>query len=101
MNEASLQVIADRARRLGSIKQHPAWPELREELGRKKARTQKSFQARHFTSSHLAAPVDQREIDFLNGFFAGAEWILDNPEQAEDTLKAALRKSEALEQERR
>lgn len=52
--------------------------------------------ARRLTTGGLyAPPLDQREIDYQRGFFAGARWILDNPEMAEGELRKALERRDS------
>lgn len=88
-----LAAIADRAQRLSQLKQHESWQELRVLF---EERRQKHFE--NLTSRLLAgAEVDQRHVDRLAGFFRGAQWILDNPDLAEASLEAALKKAERLQ----
>lgn len=87
--EDKIKVLGDRALGLGSIREHRGWKALREEFERKKERHVKTFTSNCITG---ADPVNQREVDMMRGFWAGCQWLLDNPEQAEETLDRALRK---------
>ena len=90
LNPERLALLAERAERLGQIKDHPSWPELRALF---EERRDKHY--RNLTRQLLAGTaMDQRLIDRTAGFFHGAEWILDHPDQAEQSLKRALEKAE-------
>ena len=94
MDAEKLKVIGDRAQELSKLKKHPSWPVLREIFEGKKNQWFGSL-ARSLMAGQL---VDQREIDRKAGFFAGAEWILDNPDMAEASLNRALKKAQTLEE---
>jgi hypothetical protein len=78
-----------RAARLSELKSHPSWAELRALLEERKAR--RFGQVQRQLIDGLA--VDQRYLDRLAGFFKGAEWILDNPDMAEQSLERAVEKA--------
>ena len=82
----------DRAVRLGELREHPSWAELRAVLEERKAVYFRSLQRQLVSGS----AVDQRYIDRVAGFFRGAEWILDNPDLAEKSLQAAVRKARLM-----
>ena len=85
--------ITERAARLGQLKEHPSWAELRALFEERRAKHYESL-----TRQLLAgAEIDQRHVDRTAGFFKGAEWILNNPDQAEDSLQRALEKAERLQ----
>jgi hypothetical protein len=82
--------LQERAARLGELKEHPSWQELRSVF---EARRRKHYDN---LSRQLIAgsEVDQRYVDRMAGFFKGAEWLLDNPDFAESSLRAALKRAE-------
>jgi hypothetical protein len=43
--------------------------------------------------------VDQRKLDFLRGYWAGAEYLIANPEQAESTFESALKQATVYDDE--
>lgn len=76
---------------------------LTEQVGWKRlAEIVKGERERFFASiaSRIASGkvVDQREIDYKRGFYEGARWIIDTPEQAEASLEAAAREAWRLTQ---
>ena len=79
----------DRAARLGELREHPSWAELRAVLEERKAVYFRSLQRQLVSGS----AVDQRYIDRVAGFFKGAEWILDNPDLAEKSLQNAIKRA--------
>ena len=79
----------DRAARLGELREHPSWAELRAVLEERKAVYFRSLQRQLINGS----AVDQRYIDRVAGFFKGAEWILDNPDLAEKSLQNAIKRA--------
>lgn len=95
MARLSADKLADlrtRAARLSELKSHPSWAELRSLLEERKAR-----RFDQVTRQLVAGePVDQRYIDRMAGFFKGAEWILDNPDMAEQSLERAIDKARLM-----
>lgn len=85
--------LQERATRLGQLKTHPSWAELRA-LFEERRRKHYDNLARQLVAG---AEIDQRYVDRMAGFFKGAQWLLDNPELAESSLKAALKKAELFE----
>lgn len=95
---AKVQQIAEKAQMLGELKKHPGWSLLRE-IFNKKQKTYFESLARKIMSGSIDAPtLDQRELDYQRGFWAGARWILDNPEQAERSLETALKRVQIYEE---
>lgn len=90
----TIRVLGDRARELAKLADHPSWPVLKGEMARVRGVYQARLARRLTTGGINASPLDQREIDYQRGFFAGAQWILDNPEMAEATLAKALERRE-------
>ena len=78
----------DRAARLGELREHPSWAELRAVLEERKAVHFRSLQRQLMAGYH-----DQRYVDRMSGFFKGAEWILDNPDLAEKSLQNAIKRA--------
>lgn len=91
-SEERTEVLRDRARRLGAIKDNAGWLELRAEYERKRER---------WIKSHLLSPmsIDLRELDFKRGFWAGCQWLLDNPEMAEKSLQEALSRADRVKED--
>lgn len=88
-----LAALTQRAERLGKIKEHESWAELRALFEERRDKHYKSL-----TSRLLAgAEIDQRHVDRTAGFFHGAQWILDHPDLAEASLKRALERAERLQ----
>lgn len=87
---ARIRELGDRARELAKLMEHPSWDLLRLELDAKRSQFMARKTRELISGGIHADPVNQREIDYQRGFFAGAEWILNNPEMAEATLKKAL-----------
>ena len=85
-----IRKLGDQARELTKLKEQPGWATLREILEERRQAVSRSLGHGLVTGGIDAAPVDQRKIDYQRGFFAGAQWILDNPEHAEKILAAAL-----------
>jgi hypothetical protein len=94
MDSERLKEIGYRAAELAKLKDHEAWTVLRQVLETKKERWQRGLTKRLIAGEI----VDQRDLDYQRGFWAGAFYVLDNPEKAEDSLKAALRKATSMEE---
>lgn len=86
-------MLQARAFRLGKLKEHESWQELRSLFEERKQK--------HYTSLTKqlidGAEIDQRWVDRIAGFFRGAQWILDNPDQAEKSLESALKKAQLFQ----
>lgn len=96
MDAERLKVLGARAQELGKLKEHESWSALRTEFDRKKDKHTRRLVK--LVMARETAAITQREIDYVSGFWAGAEWILDNPDCAEDALVAALKKASNLEE---
>ena len=94
MNAEKLKAVSDLAQALSRLAATDEWPTLRRYAEKKLERLEKSL----WTKLMAGGEADQREIDRLIGFRAGINWFLDNPEKAEASLNAALRKATALEE---
>ena len=94
MNADKLKKISDLAAALDKLAATEEWPVLRRYAEKKLERLEKSL----WTKLMAGGQADQREIDRLIGFRAGINWFLENPEKAEASLKAALRKATTLEE---
>jgi hypothetical protein len=82
------RVLASRQATLTALTQHPSWPELEAEVGRKRARIEKIVLAKTLTSPR---PVATEELAFYRGFVAGMEWFSRVPAQAEGSLERFLK----------
>jgi fatty-acid desaturase len=98
VDAAKLKAIGDRAQELGKLKQHPSWPALRATVQGKYDKWVAQFTRDHLAAGFERDPVDQRHLDYQRGFWAGAFYLLDHPEKAEETLRMALRKATSIEE---
>lgn len=94
--EAAKKQLRERQVRLTVLAQHPAWQELRDEFARQKERHLKKVAGELMGT----ALIDQREIDYYRGFWAGCGWLLNTAENAEDALEKALNRAKQHEEER-
>ena len=94
MDAEKLKAVGYRAQELGKLKEHPSWAVLRQVVEAKYERWRNNKMKRLLAG----AEFDQRDFDYQRGFWAGALYVLDNPEKAEDSLKAALRKATSMEE---
>lgn len=81
-----------RAARLAELRDHPSWAELQVVLNERRDRVFESMRRQLMAGE----PADQRYIDRVAGFFVGAQWILDNPDMAENALERAVHKAALL-----
>ena len=89
-----LREVGDAARELGKLVEHPSWPRLRSEIEKRKHGYLSKI-AREMSSGGIdAAPVNQREIDYVRGFLRGVDAVLDTPERAIEILEKALKREE-------
>ena len=93
LDPEKLAQLTERAHRLGKLKEHESWAELRGLFEERRARHYERLQKQLLAGGE----IDQRYIDRLAGFFKGAQWVLDNPEMAEKSLDSAIRKAELLQ----
>ena len=70
------QLIAELAR-------HPGWAALERKVAEAETKWSERF-ARGALLSWI--PIDQRELDYKRGMYAGMRWILKNPTRAEKAL---------------
>lgn len=90
MDEAKREQLAFTAQQLAHLPKHESWLVLRAEVENRLRRDMLSL-----TSGR---EVPQYEFDWKRGFWAGALYVLNIPEHAEDTLEQALERAQALEQ---
>ena len=82
------RILASRQAALTAVSQHPSWPELVAEVGRKRARIEKVVLAKTLGSPKAVDPI---EMGYLRGFVQGMEWFAAVPEQAEASLERFLK----------
>lgn len=99
LTEAKVQEVAERAQGLSDLKKHPSWPVLRGIFDKRKKLFFERLAHQLMQGGITSTPIDQREIDYQRGFWAGAQWILNNPEMAERSLETALRKASQLKEQ--
>lgn len=88
----ALRDVGDVAREMGKLVDQPAWGMLRDELANRRTQEFTRILRRMMHGGIDASLPSQRELDYKRGFFSGAQWILDNPDLAERSLKEALRR---------
>jgi len=79
--------LISRGGALAALSQHPSWPDLVEEIQAKRQRLERV----QLTKALSKAPVDQRELDFVRGFIAGMEYLVEVPSNAEARLESFLK----------
>lgn len=79
--------VIEEARLYDSLRENVAWQKLAQRVRDDKDRYFASI-ARRLMSG---AKVDQREVDYMRGFYFGARWIIEHPEEAEKSLERAAR----------
>lgn len=87
----------ERARTLAKLAEHEGWKLLRELLEERKGKHLKRIASLLVARSE--ASVTQREIDYIAGFWHGAEWLLNNPDLHEQKLERALLKAQRSSEE--
>lgn len=90
---ATQHELTRRAATLAALVQHPSWPEMEAEMGRKIERLKR-------TASIVALQddgADQRKLDQIRGTIAALNWFLGVPVKATSSLERFL--SEQLEME--
>jgi hypothetical protein len=87
---AALAAKRDRAALLSSLKDNPAWVELRLIYEERRARQEKIL----LRSLMSGNPVDQRYIDRMAGYLDGMKDLLDDPGRSEDQFRRALERAE-------
>lgn len=91
----AVAALRDRTVKLSQLREHPSWPELRSCLEERKTKTFAGIQ-RQLVSG---VAIDQRWLDRVAGFFAGAEWLLDNPDMTEQKLQRAVERAALFTEE--
>lgn len=93
LNESQRRELLTRSSSLNALSQHPSWPDIEAEVLRKRERLEREMLVRALGSraGRHAAPVDQREIDYLRGFIGGMEWLVAVPTSAQTTLENYLK----------
>jgi len=98
VDEAQVEELAQRSLALERLQKQDDWQVLIDDYGRKKQAVRASYAKYLDLSSPTGIlPIDQRELDYWRGFFAGAEWILDNPKRTANHFKHAFGKLEGSE----
>lgn len=82
------RTLVARQAALTSLTQHPNWPELVAEVGRKRTRIEKIVITKTLGNK---PPADSHELAYLAGFVHGMEWFASVPEMAEGALERYLR----------
>jgi hypothetical protein len=81
-----------RAVRLAPLKDSDAWQELRNVVAERKEFHLKRLLPDLLGDPRNTPPVDQRKLDWLSGYVAGAEDLLERPELAEQFFASAFAK---------
>lgn len=69
------------------LSEHQGWRHLRKKIAEQQDRFAENIARRILAGGE----VDQREIDFMRGYIAGAAFVIERPEVAERSLEAAAR----------
>lgn len=86
--DPKFRVIAEDARIFGELMEQPGWQRLIERIEREKDEYLHDI-ARRLLDGRKEIAVDQREIDFMAGFYKGALYVLKHPEVAEKSFTKA------------
>ena len=89
-NDPKFKVVAEDARIFTELMEQPGWKRLRERLTREEDEYLLDV-ARRLLDGRKELVVDQREIDFMAGFWKGAKYVLLHPEKAEQSFEKAAR----------
>jgi hypothetical protein len=84
--EEQKQRLLRQAGALAALTKHPSWPEIEVAVDVK----EEKFRARLLAMAFSPLPVNQREIDYMNGYIHGMRWFLEVPENAESRLETYL-----------
>lgn len=82
--------LADKASRLGQLKDQPGWDDLREIVDRE----EKRYFDKQMRVLRDGEPVDQTDVKAHALAFDLIRYLLAHPEKAEASLQSALRKAE-------
>ena len=94
LRSPKLRELGDTARELGKLVEHPSWPVLRAEIEARKRAYLDKIAREIVAGGPDAEPVNQREADYIRGFFKGVQAVLDTPDAAVRQLEKALRKEQ-------
>lgn len=86
------QILRQRQVRLTELTKLEGWTELKQELERKRSKHLRLLSGQLMSGKE----VNQREIDRVRGFWAGANWVFTVAEQAEASLEKAMRRALAM-----
>ena len=94
LRSQKIRDVGDAARELAKLTEHPSWPALRTEIEKRKQGYLTKV-ARQLTSGGPDAEAfNQREMDYIRGFFKGVDAVLDTPDRAVATLEKALKRED-------
>ena len=93
LTETERRNLMTRSASLNALSQHPSWPELENVVLEQRERLEREMlrRALHASAGRFAAPVNQREVDYLRGFIGGMEWMVAVPTSAQTTLENYLK----------
>lgn len=84
--------LADQAREMAKLTEHPAWPALRQAFAEARAQAERKLVSEMMRGGEGAAPLDQRKVDYRRGFLRGCQAVLDHPELAIQAYESAMEK---------
>lgn len=90
LTEQERRNLTVRQGELSALAQHPSWPVLEAEVGRRREVFERELVARIFGGQS----VDQERQSFLRGFVKGMQYVLAVPAGAEARLDEYLRRQE-------
>jgi hypothetical protein len=84
-----LVAVQDKRALFATVKTHPAWPHMLEHYRELRQRYSEALGAKLMAGDQ----IDQREIDFRRGYWAGVFSVLTSPEAAEKAYVQAQEKA--------
>src|SRR5690348_13502248 len=88
-------LLRERQERLTSLANHPGWAQLKQVFAARKEAHVKSVAAKLIAGEE----IQQRELDRIHGWWAGCQWLINNPDMAESSLKKALAAAKLMEED--
>ena len=85
--DPKFRAIAEDAKVFGELQEQRGWQRLIARLDKERAEYLLDIAKRLLDGYQ----VDQREIDFMAGFYKGADYVLRHPQKAEESFEKAAR----------
>jgi len=94
-SDPKIRAVAEDAKVFGELRDQRGWQRLVERLANEKDEYMLDIAARLLANKE----VPQREIDFMAGFYKGADYVLKHPEKAEESFVKASRLAWVMQSE--